>query len=189
LNSFCGYDAYEYPPGEPDPEIIRNDLVDQAVREDKSLGNSISLNTGILIGMEMESPLFVVPDTLTAPPSRYLVKDRDGSILFITGLGDENPEETAIKWAIKKGGWMAGLIAGGRFPSYRDERTVLLKFGVDRPLYIVLDGYGDRYLVVDDDNSVLFLTDLGDPEPEQTATLAAMKLGGWLKGAVKSTQP
>jgi len=55
-------------------------------------------------------------------------------------------------------------------------------------LYIVLDGYGDRYLVVDDDNSVLFLTDLRDPEPQQTATMAAMKLGGWLKGAVKSNQ-
>ncbi len=92
----------------------------------------------------MESPLFVVPDTLTDPPSRYLVKDRDGSILFITGLDDEKPEEAAIKWAIKKGGWIAGLIEGGRFPSYRDERTVLLQFGVDRPLYIVLDGYGDR---------------------------------------------
>ncbi len=137
----------------------------------------------------MESPLFVVPDTLTDSPSRFLVKDRDGSILFLTELGDENPEETAIKWAIKKGGWITGLIEGGRFPSYRDERTVLLKFGVDRPLYIVLDGYGDRYLVVDDANSVLFLTDLSDPEPQQTATLAAMTLGGWLKGAVKSSQP
>jgi|SaaInlV_200m_DNA_3_1039701.scaffolds.fasta_scaffold31818_2 hypothetical protein len=138
--------------------------------------------------MKMESPLFVVQDTLTDPPSRFLVKDRDGSILFITELGDAQPEETAIKWAIKKGGWIAGLIEGGRFPTYRDERTVLLKMGVDKPLYIVLDGYGDRYLVVDDDNSVLFLTDLRDPEPQQTATMAAMKLGGWLKGAVKSNQ-
>ena len=139
--------------------------------------------------MGMESPLFVVPDTLMDPPKRYLVKDRDESILFITGLDDRNPEETAIKWAIKKGGWLAGLIEGGRFPSYRDEKTVLLSFGVDKPLYIALDGYGERYLVIDDDKSVLFLTDLGDPEPQQTATLAAMKLGGWLKGAVKSNQP
>ena len=76
-------------------------------------------------------------------------------------------------------------MAGG---SYRDEKTVLLRFGVDRPLYIALDEYGERYLVLDDDNNVLFLTDLGDPEPQQTATRAAMDLGGWLKGAVKSNQ-
>jgi len=134
----------------------------------------------------MESPLFIVPDTLSDTPSRYMVRDRGGSVLFITELGDESPEKTAIKWAIKRGGWLAGLIEGGRFPSYRDEKTVLVSFGFDKPLYIALDGYGERYLVVDDDNSVLFLTDLGDPEPQQTATLAAMELGGWMKGAVKS---
>jgi len=138
--------------------------------------------------MEMESPLFIVPDLLTDPPRRFLVKDRGGSVLFMTGLDDESPEESAIKWAINKGGWLAGLIEGGRFPSYRDEKTVLLRFGVDRPLYIALDEYGERYLVLDDDNNVLFLTDLGDPEPQQTATRAAMDLGGWLKGAVKSNQ-
>ena len=151
-------------------------------------GFSISLYTMISLKMGMESPLFVAPDTLTDPPRRFLVKDRGGSILFITGLDDKSPEESAIKWAINKGGWMAGLIEGGRFPSYRDEKTVLLKLGVNKPLYIALDGYGERYLVVDDDNSVLFLTDLGDPEPQQTATRAAMELGGWLKGAVKSNQ-
>ena len=138
--------------------------------------------------MEMESPLFIVPDSLTDPPRRFLVKDRGGSVLFMTGLDDESPEESAIKWAINKGGWLAGLIEGGRFPSYRDEKTVLLRFGVDRPLYIALDEYRERYLVLDDDNNVLFLTDLGDPEPQQTATRAAMDLGGWLKGAVKSNQ-
>ena len=136
----------------------------------------------------METPLFVIPDTLTDAPKRFLVKDKDGNILFITGLDDRNPEETAIKWAIKKGGWMAGLIEGGNIPSSKDERTVLLSFGVNKPLYIALDGYGKRYLVVDDDNSVLFLTDLDDPEPQQTATLVAMELGGWLKGAVKTNQ-
>ena len=83
---------------------------------------------------------------------------------------------------------MAGLIEGGNIPSSKDERTVLLSFGVNKPLYIALDGYGKRYLVVDDDNSVLFLTDLDDPEPQQTATLVAMELGGWLKGAVKTNQ-
>ena len=58
--------------------------------------------------MEMESPLFIVPDLLTDPPRRFLVKDRGGSVLFMTGLDDESPEESAIKWAINKGGWLAG---------------------------------------------------------------------------------
>ena len=97
-----------------------------------------------------------------------------------------NPERTAIEWAIKRGGWLAGLIEGGTLPSSKGDRTVLLSFGVDRPLYIVLDSYGRRFLVVDDEDNVLFLTDLDDREPEQTATLAAMKLGGWLRGAVKT---
>lgn len=115
-----------------------------------------------------------------------MVKDTEENILFITSLGDLNPERTAIEWAMKRGGWLAGLIMGGNIPSSKGERTILLTFGVDRPLYIVLDGYGRRFLVVDDDNNVLFLTDLDDTEPEQTATMAAMKLGGWLKGAVKT---
>ena len=54
---------------------------------------------------------------------------------------------------------------------------------------VLLSAKKAKILVVDDDNSVLFLTDLSDPEPQQTATHAAMKLGGWLKGAVKSNQP
>jgi hypothetical protein len=136
----------------------------------------------------MSSPLFVIPDTLHDPPRRYLVKDRSGSILFITDLDDDNPEETAIKWAMREGGWLAGLVEGGAIPSSVGDRTVLLGFGIDKPLYIVLDIYERRFLVVDDDNNVLFLTDLGDAEPQQTATFAAMQLGGWLKGAVKSIQ-
>ena len=63
---------------------------------------------------------------------------------------------------------------------------MLLGIGVSKPLYVVLDSYGRRFFVVDEDDNVLFLTDLDDAEPEQTATLMAMRLGGWLRGAVKS---
>jgi len=62
----------------------------------------------------------------------------------------------------------------------------VLGFGVDKPLYVVLDVYGKRLNVTDDDGNVLFMTTLQDKEPEQTATLAAIRLGGWLKGMVKS---
>lgn len=134
----------------------------------------------------MNNPLFVIPDTTHNPPKRYYVKDKTGNILYITDLRDKNPEESAVKWAIKRGGWLAGLLEGGNIISSKDERTVLLSFGVDKPLYVVLDGYGMRFQVVDDEDNVLFLTDLDEKEPEQATTLAAMKLGGWLKGAVMS---
>ena len=135
----------------------------------------------------MRTPLFVISDSMHLQSRRYYVKDREGNTLFITSLDDLNPEETAVKWAIKQGGWLAGLLEGGNIPSSKGDKIVFLSFGVDRPLYIVLDSYRQRFLVVDDDENVLFLTDLDDKEPEQTATLAAMKLGGWLKGAVKSS--
>ena len=109
----------------------------------------------------------MIPDTPHEPPKRYYVKDRAGSILFITDLNDLNPEETAVKWAIKRGGWLAGLLEGGKIPSSKNDRTVLLSFGVQKPLYIVLDGNGKRFLVVDDEENVLFLTDLDEREPEQ----------------------
>lgn len=134
----------------------------------------------------MNDPLFVIPDATQDTPKRYYVKDKAGNILFITSLKEKNPEETAVKWAINRGGWLAGLLEGGNIISSKNDKTVLLSFGVEKPLYIVLDGYGRRFLVVDDEDNVLFLTDLDDREPEQAATLAAMKLGGWLKGAVKS---
>jgi hypothetical protein len=134
----------------------------------------------------MTAPLFVIPDSTNEPPRRYYVKDRAQNILFITSLEDQNPEETAVKWAIKRRGWLAGILEGGDIISSKNDKTVLLSFGVDKPLYIVLDGYRRRFLVVDDEDNVLFLTDLDEREPEQAATLAAMKLGGWLKGAVKS---
>ena len=134
----------------------------------------------------MRAPLFVVPDTTYDPPRRYLVKNKEGDVLFLTGLVDADPEEEAIKWAIREGGWLAGLIEGGKIPDNFKERQVVLTIGFSKPLYIVLDVYGKRFLVVDEEENVLFLTDLDDREPEQTATLVAMQLGGWLKGAVKT---
>ena len=144
----------------------------------------ITLNTYYV--NQMNAPLFVIPDSTHDPSKRYYVKDNAGNILFITSIEENNPEEAAVKWAIKRGGWLAGLIEGGRITSSKDDRAVIFSFGVDKPLYVVLDGYGRRFLVVDDEDNVLFLTDLDDREPEQAATLAAMKLGGWLKGALLS---
>ena len=40
-------------------------------------------------------------------------------------------------------------------------------------------------MVVDEEGNVLFITGLGEGEAEQSATLAAQRLGGWLQGAVK----
>jgi hypothetical protein len=57
-----------------------------------------------------------------------------------------------------------------------------------KPLYIELDEFGKRYVVKDDEGNVVFLTDFSDEEPYQTATLAAMKLGGWLKGRAKRVE-
>jgi len=120
------------------------------------------------------------------PPRRYLVKNKGGDVLFITGLNEADPEEEAIKWAIREGGWLAGLIEGGKIPDNLSDRQVVLTFGYSKPLYVVLDIYGKRFLVVDEEENVLFLTDLDDHEPELTATLVAMQLGGWLKGAIKT---
>ena len=133
----------------------------------------------------MSRALFIVQETRQGSQGRYYVKDKDGNILFITELNDPNPEETAIKWAIMDGGWMAGLLEDGNIPSSIHNRIINIDFQIGKPLYIVLDNYGNRFLVVDDDDNVVFLTDLDDHEPEQTATYAAMQLGGWLKGAVK----
>lgn len=136
----------------------------------------------------MNDPLFVIPDSTHDPPKRYYVKDKAGSILFITSLKDINPEETAVNWAIKRGGWLAGLLEGGNIPTSKNDKTVLLSFGVDKPLFVVLDGYRRRFLVVDEEDNVLFLTELNEREPEQAAALAAMRLGGWLRGAVRSNK-
>jgi len=134
----------------------------------------------------MNAPLFVVPDSLYDPPKRYMVKDSEGNIRFITSLNDCNPEKTAIMWAIQEGGWLHGLILQGDIPSYEGINPIILGFGVDKPLYVVLDVFGKRLNVIDDDGNVLFMTTLQDKEPEQAATLAAMRLGGWLKGMVKA---
>ena len=133
----------------------------------------------------MGAPLFVVSDDLYDPPRRYLVKDGDGNIQYITGLDDVNPLETAILWAIKMGGWLHGLVSGGDIPLSCGGDWVVLGFRLDRPLYVVLDVLGERLNVIDDEGNVVFITGLHDEEPEQMATLAAMRLGGWLKGAVK----
>ena len=136
--------------------------------------------------IDLRAPLFVVPDTTYDPPRRYLVKNTSGDVLFLTSLSDIDPEEEAIKWAIREGGWLAGLIEGGEIPDNLEDHQVVLTIGYTKPLYDVLDIYGKRFLVVDEEENVLFLTDLHDKEPEQTATLVAMQLGGWLKGAVKT---
>ena len=138
------------------------------------------------MNIALSAPLFVVPDIMYDPPRRYLVKNKGGDVLFITGLNEADPEEEAIKWAIREGGWLAGLIEGGKIPDNLSDRQVVLTFGYSKPLYVVLDIYGKRFLVVDEEENVLFLTDLDDHEPELTATLVAMQLGGWLKGAIKT---
>jgi len=59
---------------------------------------------------------------------------------------------------------------------------------IGRPLYVVPDRTHDpprRLMVVDEEGNVLFITGLGEGEAEQSATLAAQRLGGWLQGAVK----
>lgn len=141
----------------------------------------------------MTKPLFIVPDKTYDPPKRYMVKDEKENVLFITHLDDNYPEQTAVKWAIKQGGWLVGLIKGGNIISNLNpfEEEAILKLDLGKPLYIVTDPTHNpprRLMVVDEDKNVLFFTDLHDNETEQTATHAAMKLGGWLKGAVKLLQ-
>ncbi|MBN2336689.1 hypothetical protein JXL21_14115 [Candidatus Bathyarchaeota archaeon] len=56
------------------------------------------------------------------------------------------------------------------------------------PLYVEPDRTSSppkRYTVKDDHGNVQYITDLDDPEPDKTATLWAMKRGGWLKGLTK----
>lgn len=133
----------------------------------------------------MKGSLFVAPDDTHDPPIRFMVEDRDGNVLFVTGLGDESPEETAVLWALERGGWLTGLAEGGCMPSNMGKISLRLGYRTDKPLYVVLDESGRRFLVSDDEGNVLFLTGLNEEEPDQSATIAAMQLGGWLKGAVK----
>ena len=133
----------------------------------------------------MKGSLFVVPDETNYPPKRYMVEDKVGNVLFITSISDESPEETAVMWAMRRGGWLTGLVEGGKIPLNLDKIVLRHGYRTDEPLYVVLDRYERRLLVQDDEGNVLFLTSLDEEEPEQSATLAAMQLGGWLKGVVE----
>jgi len=138
----------------------------------------------------MSKPLFVTPDGTSAPPRRYVVKDEEGNVLYITDLGDPEPEKTATMWAMKQGGWLRGLVKGGNITN--DTGVGLgtdsyLMVYIGRPLYVVPDHTHDpprRLMVVDEDRNVLYMTGLGEDETEQSATLAAQRLGGWLQGAI-----
>ena len=138
----------------------------------------------------MSEPLYVAPDGASDPPRRYVVRDGRGNVQFITDLGDPEPEKTATLWAMRRGGWLRGVALGGGL--YSDARLEMVgddaMLHLGKPLYVVPDRTHDpprRLLVTDDGGNVLFLTDLGDGETEQTATYAAQRLGGWLLGAVK----
>lgn len=141
----------------------------------------------------MSNPLFIVPDDTHYPPRRYMVKDDNENILFMTDLNDKEAERKAVLWAMKKGGWLQGILKGGNIISDSNIFDVSsgLKIEIGKPLYIVPDTTHSppkRLMVIDEEQNVLFITDINDKEYEQTATYAAMKLGGWLKGAVKSIQ-
>lgn len=139
----------------------------------------------------MSKPLFVTPDGASDPPRRYVVKDEEGNVLYMTDLGDPEPEKTATMWAMGQGGWLRGLMKGG---SVTQDTGVgpgtdsYLMVYIGRPLYVVPDRTHDpprRLMVVDEDGNVLYMTGMGEGETEQSATLAAQRLGGWLQGAVK----
>jgi hypothetical protein len=138
----------------------------------------------------MSKPLFVTPDGTSDPPSRYVVKDEEGNVLFMTELGDPEPGKTATMWAMGRGGWLRGLVKGGSVTQDTGAGTdSYLMVYIGRPLHVVPDRTHDpprRLMVVDEDGNVLYLTDLGEDETEQSATLAAQRLGGWLQGAVKT---
>jgi hypothetical protein len=120
-----------------------------------------------------------------------MVKDKDENIQFITSLGEKEPEKSAVLWAMRKGGWLKGVIEGG---SVIDESlSPMASFTViayGKPLYVVPDPTHNpprRLMVEDEEGNVLFITDLGEEEPEQAATYMAMKLGGWLRGMILSS--
>ena len=139
----------------------------------------------------MSKPLFVTPDGTSDPPRRYVVKDEEGNVLYMTDLGDPEPEKTATMWAMRQGGWLRGLVKGGSVTQDTGAgmgTDSYLMVYIGRPLYVVPDRTHDpprRLMVVDEDRNVLYMTSLGEDETEQSATLAAQRLGGWLQGAVK----
>ena len=137
----------------------------------------------------MSKPLFVTPDGASDPPRRYVVKDEEGNVLYMTDLGDSEPEKTATMWAMGQGGWLKGLVKGGSVTQDTGAGTdSYLMVYIGRPLYVVPDRTHDpprRLMVVDEDGNVLYMTGLGKDEKEQSATMAAQRLGGWLQGALK----
>jgi len=139
----------------------------------------------------MSKPLFVTPDGTGGPPRRYVVKDEESNVLYMTDLGDLEPEKTATMWAMGQGGWLRGLVKGGSVTQDTDVgpgTDSYLMVYIGRPLYVVPDRTHDpprRLMVVDEDGNVLYMTGMGEGETEQSATLAAQRLGGWLQGAVK----
>jgi len=139
----------------------------------------------------MSKPLFVTPDGTSDPPRRYVVKDEEGNVLFMTDLGDPEPEKTATMWAMGQGGWLKGLVKGGNITQdtgtgHGSDSYLMVYIG--RPLYVVPDHTHDpprRLMVVDEDGNILYMTGLGEDETKQSATLAAQRLGGWLQSEVK----
>ncbi len=135
----------------------------------------------------MSKPLFVTPDDADGPPRRYVVKDMEGRVLYMTTLGDAEPEKTATMWAMRRGGWLKGLAKGARVAQDSETGPYLMVY-IGRPLYVVPDPTHEpprRLMVEDEDGNVLYITGLGEDEAKQSATLAAQRLGGWLQGAVK----
>jgi len=135
----------------------------------------------------MSEPLFVAPDKAGGPSRRYVVKDGEGNVLYMTELDDPEPEKTATIWAMRQGGWLKGLAKGGRVAQDMGIGPYLTVY-IGRPLYVVPDRTHippKRLMVEDEKGNVLYMTSLEEGEAEQSATLAAQMLGGWLQGAVK----
>ena len=138
----------------------------------------------------MVGPLEIFPDPTHQPPLKYMVKDEDDDIQFITSLREKEPEKSTVLWAMKRGGWLKGVVKGG---AVIDESLSPMAFftviAPGKPLYVVPDPTHTtprRLMVEDEGGNVLFITDLGGEEAEQAATYMAMKLGGWLRGMILS---
>ena len=58
----------------------------------------------------MSKPLFVTPDETSLAPRRYVVKDEEGNVLFITSLGEGEAEQSATLAAQRLGGWLQGAV-------------------------------------------------------------------------------
>ncbi|HUV54687.1 MAG TPA: hypothetical protein VMW03_05735, partial [Candidatus Krumholzibacteriaceae bacterium] len=87
----------------------------------------------------MSKPLFITPDGTSDPPRRYVVKDEEGNVLYMTDLGDPEPKKTATMWAMGQGGWLRGLVEGGSVTqdtgTGHDSDSYLMVY-IGRPLYV-----------------------------------------------------